>query len=86
MVDSGWLVLFSDASWMVTVISLWALDGYCYFLVGSGWLLLFSGWLWMVTVIFWWALEGYCYFLVGFGWCGPTENTVSIDTASHLYV
>ena len=27
MVDSGWLVLFSDVSWMVAVISWRALDG-----------------------------------------------------------
>ena len=51
---------------MVAVISWWALDGCCYFLVGSGWLLLFRG-LWMVAVISWWALDGCCYF-VGSGW------------------
>ena len=32
---------------MVPVISWWALDGSCYFLVGSGWFLVFAGWLWM---------------------------------------
>ena len=40
MVDSRWLVLFSDVSWMVAVISWRALDGCSYFLEGSGWLLL----------------------------------------------
>ena len=53
---------------MVAVISWWALDGFCYFLVGSGWLLLFPGGLRMVTDISWWALDGCCYFLVGSGW------------------
>ena len=52
---------------MVPVISRWAVDGCCYFLVGSAWLLVFPSWLLMVVVIFWWALAGYCYFLVGFG-------------------
>ena len=52
---------------MVAVISWWALDGSCHFLVGSGWLLFPVG-LWMVPVISWWALHGFCYFLVGSGW------------------
>ena len=54
--------------WMVTVISWWTLDGYCYFLVDSGWLLLIPGGLWMVTVDSWWTLDGYCHFLVDSGW------------------
>ena len=36
--------------WMAVVISWWALDGCCYFLVGSGWLLLLLGGLWMAVV------------------------------------
>ena len=36
--------------WMAAVISWWALDGCCYFLMASGWLLLFPDGLWMVTV------------------------------------
>ena len=36
-------------SWWMAAISLWPLDGCCYFLMGSGWLLLFPGGLWMVA-------------------------------------
>ena len=32
-----------------------------------------------------WALDGCCYFLVGSEWL-HLENTVSIDTMSHLYI
>ena len=53
---------------MVTHISCWALDGYCYFLVGSRLLLLSPGGLWMVLAISCWALDGSSSFLVGFGW------------------
>ena len=44
----------------LVVLSWWALDGSCYFLVGSGWFLVFPGGLWMVPVISWWALDGSC--------------------------
>ena len=42
---------FPVVLWMVTVISLCAVDGHCYFLVFSRWLVLFPVVLWMVGVI-----------------------------------
>ena len=67
---------------MVTDISWWALDGCCYFLVGSGWLLLFPGGQLQITCQLLSLLDVHQRPRQ----CGPTENTVSIDTASHLYV
>ena len=65
---------------MATIVSFWALDGCCYFLMGSGWLLLFldglwmaiviSRALWMVVVIPWCALDG-CYYFLVISWQGP---------------
>ena len=71
MVDSGGLVLFPDGSWMVAVISSLAAGG------GGGQLQDHS--------------KASCRPPIRAGLerrqsCGPTENTVSVDTASHLYV
>ena len=35
LAGSGWLLLFPGDLWMIAVISWWALDGYCHFLVGG---------------------------------------------------
>ena len=73
MVGPGLFVL------LVAVISWWAMDGCCYFLVGFGWffryflvgsgrLVLFPSGLSMVAIISWWGVDGSCYFVVGAGW------------------
>ena len=45
MIKFLWVLL-----WVVAVISWWALQGCCHFLVSSGGLLLFPGGLWRVAV------------------------------------
>ena len=59
VVDSGWVLLFPGALWMVAITSWctlnisWCIkDVDCYFVLHFGWLLLFFGALWMVGAIF----------------------------------
>ena len=63
----------------------WALDGCCYFLVGSGWLLLADHHL-QITCQSLSLLDVNHIRCERRRSCGPTENTVSTDTASHVYV
>ena len=82
--------LGTASQWMFMVHSEWLV----LFPMAPGWLLLFPGGLWMVAVISWWTLDGCTWQSLHLHHlrcecqqsCGPTENTVSINTVSHLCV